>query len=245
MISSYDNRLALEGPGTAGPPGRRVPPGSAALRAELEARQQARGIPRFRYVGHVDVERGVLEIPHKHKDATRNRHNSRFSPDSHSAKGPSFHASSSMNDHPPMDTKPYSIPDATIRSQDPQRPSYALGPDNRGNPPVRDARDNMFDSQRDSGARPGQGGPAYGGTSRSNPQMDFSPPPHSRGFDNREVDRRPPIGPPVRQNYDDRVRARPTSYSGAGRMEPPYSAFPHDGPRSNSMQEDFRQVFLG
>lgn len=51
------NRVPLMSPGTDGEPGRRRPPGSAALREELDARRHTQGAPRFRYIGHVDAER--------------------------------------------------------------------------------------------------------------------------------------------------------------------------------------------
>ncbi|KAJ9095256.1 hypothetical protein QFC21_005622 [Naganishia friedmannii] len=244
--ASEARRLALEGPGTVGPPGRRVPPGSAALRAELEARQQARGVPRYRYVGHIDVERGVLEVPGGlHEDLNGSRP-SRFSPDSQSARGPSFNvSSSSMAGRPPADAKPFSTSSAPVRSQDPQRPPFALGPNNSGVQSARDVPDNMFEPHRDFASRSGQGGPVYGGGPMGSRQG-FAPSVNARGLDNREIDRRPPIVPPVRQNYDEQVRARPLPYSGDRNVEPSYNAFPHGGPaRTNSMQEDLRQVLQG
>ena len=65
LIVSHIYSVPLNSPGTVGDPGTRRPPGSAALRAELDARQEYRGAPRYRYVGHVgsDQHRPAAHAP--------------------------------------------------------------------------------------------------------------------------------------------------------------------------------------
>ncbi|GHJ89480.1 hypothetical protein NliqN6_5882 [Naganishia liquefaciens] len=53
-IISQSRRVPLRSPETVGELGSRRPPGSAALRAELDALHDIRGAPPYRYVGHVE-----------------------------------------------------------------------------------------------------------------------------------------------------------------------------------------------
>lgn len=133
VLIACGRRVPLESPGTVGEPGKRIPPGSAALRAELDARHQSRGVPRYRYLGHVGAERESQEEDAS-RESDRDLRNPSLPPPPPPAASSTVHPGPppirSNGNRPPLLKEPYPAHDSSENRNDVRSHGHQVEPRN-------------------------------------------------------------------------------------------------------------------
>lgn len=194
-------RVPLQSPGTVGEPGKRVPPGSAALRAELDARQQVVGASRYRYLGHVDHD-GQSDGGSVHGASEMERSQPYGAPPASSSRRFSGPSAPPDVGNRPMPSRPLNSAPVAFRddSRMQRRPEADSGP--------------RFGRHARDASPPPRAGSMYDpatGTDRARESFDAPYP--DRSYDNR--------GFPARNGEEARIYRRdpsPSSQRGMGRQ---------------------------
>jgi hypothetical protein len=230
MLAELDltTSVPLQSPGTDGEPGKRIPPGSAALRAELHARQQGVGASRYRYLGHVDHEgqsdggsaNGASEMERSHP------HGAPIASSARRLSGPS--AALNVGNRPMQVREPQGLPlrpldTAPVAFRDDQRTQRR---------PEADIRPGFGRQARDGPPPPRAGSTYDPATSTDRARESYDAPYPDRGYDSRGI--------PARNGEETRMYRRDPSPSFQRGMEGQFRASPN--PQRHSVESYARNA---